>query len=160
MPLLLLLMAWSQLQLVLQGLRVQMPVAAPFVLPVAAAAAANQTASSLTEEREHGVTAATATENEETARETPPESSSSGATCVDVHVDESSHQNRQQPGEQNEQQQGQRQQQEQSNSCFVPPFPDLPADMCLPENIREYLVVERTAHFVREVSYSKQLPRI
>ncbi|OEH73721.1 splicing arginine serine-rich protein [Cyclospora cayetanensis] len=28
--------------------------------------------------------------------------------------------------------------------------PDLPAELRLPENLREYLVVERTAHFVRE----------
>ncbi|CDJ40457.1 splicing factor, arginine/serine-rich 8, putative [Eimeria tenella] len=34
--------------------------------------------------------------------------------------------------------------------CFIPPFPDLPGSMRLPETLREYLVIERTAHFVRE----------
>lgn len=80
-----------------------------------------------------------AVEAKEEAAEGIPDriSSSSSAAALESETEQQQTSQQQQP-------------QHQNTDCFVPPFPHLPPNICLPESLREYLVIERTAQFVRE----------
>lgn len=115
----------------------------------AAAAAGGPARRSSSPPRE-GATAAAAPEktpgpSKEEAAEGPPDSRQpSGLSAATVEAETEQPQKCQQ-----------QESQHQDADSFVPPFPDIPPNMCLPESLREYLVVERTAHFVREVGRRK-----
>ncbi|KAL8275044.1 hypothetical protein Esti_001100 [Eimeria stiedai] len=114
----------------------------------AAAAAAISRAASPSPPREAAASGAAAVTTEKAAgrpttttaaADSSSSSSSLGAEKAAVSAAEGEHQ-----------QQQQRQQEQEGGDAFVSPFPDLPPGLALPESLREYLIVERTAHFVRE----------
>ncbi|KAL8433067.1 hypothetical protein Efla_006266 [Eimeria flavescens] len=104
---------------------------------------------SLSPPSEHAAAApaAAADGKDEAAAARPAQGSSHEAAASPAEMDRPSREDDQQQQQQEQQKQ---QQLQRSEDCFVPPFPDLPPGLRLPESLREYLVVERTAHFVRE----------